>query len=545
MSGFAGLRDVPIRRKLILLALLSSALGLALAATSLITLTWNSTYAGAIRDLKTLTRIVADNTTATLAFSDALGATETLTALKAKPEMESACLYQSVTGGGSRLFAHFARAGVTCPPTAPPDLLAESGEILSALASVDLTGERIGTLYVTQNLQSLRQALVTQVAIAIGVFIVCFLISMIFAGFMQRAITRPILRLAAAAQRVSETRDYHLRVDAGGQDEIGRLIEDFNRMLGYIEARDREIQNARDALSGEVQQKTRANQELEQTLKQLRDAQAMLVQSEKMASLGALVAGVAHEINTPVGIGVTAASTLEARAQKLKQMYETGTLTRSELERFVALADESCRLILRNLQRAADLIQGFKQVAVDQSSSERRRVYLKAYLDEVLMSLGPKLKQTRHRLAISCPNDLSVDSYPGALAQIVTNFINNSLLHGYDDGVAGQLRIEVSQRDGWVTLIYRDDGRGIPPEHQDKVFDPFFTTRRGTGGSGLGMHIVYNLVTQMLGGTIQLNSTVGKGVEFVIRFPSALQQEAGVVQKEIRSPALAPGAATA
>lgn len=247
--------------------------------------------------------------------------------------------------------------------------------------------------------------------------------------------------------------------------------------------------------------------------------QALLVQNEKLASLGALVAGISHEINTPVGIGVTAASTLQERTQTLKHLYDSGALTRSDMEGFVMVVDESSRLILNNLQRAANLIQGFKQVSVDQSSNERRSFMLKAYVEEVLMSLGPKLKQAHHKIDVLCPADLTVDSYPGAVAQIVTNFITNSLLHAYDEGAVGRLQFDISQRDGWVTFVYRDDGRGIPAEHLGRIFDPFFTTRRGSGGSGLGLHVVFTLVTQMLDGRIRVKSEPGRGVEFEIGFP--------------------------
>jgi len=258
----------------------------------------------------------------------------------------------------------------------------------------------------------------------------------------------------------------------------------------------------------------------------LKEAQIQLVQSEKMASLGALVAGVAHEINTPVGVGVTAASTLQARAVALRDLYERDALRRSDLAGFVAMSEESTQIILRNLQRAADLIHSFKQVAVDQSSGERRRFALKAYIDEILLSLRPKLKKTHHVVDVECPEGLVIDSYPGAIAQIMTNFVTNSLIHGFEDIPQGHIRIVIRQEPGRVTLAYSDDGRGIAPEHLGRVFDPFFTTKRGVGGSGLGLHIVYNLVTQRLGGTIHVSSELGKGTDFVIQLPAQAQKVA-------------------
>ncbi|HSW12497.1 MAG TPA: HAMP domain-containing sensor histidine kinase, partial [Solimonas sp.] len=237
------------------------------------------------------------------------------------------------------------------------------------------------------------------------------------------------------------------------------------------------------------------------------------------ASLGALVAGVAHEINTPVGIGVTAASTLKMRTEQTRGAYASGVLTRPDLDRYIDTAMEASDIILRNLQRAADLIQSFKQVAVDQSSDERRRFGLKAYIDEILLSLAPRLKKTPHHIEVDCPPHIVVDSYPGALAQIITNLVGNALMHAFPDGRAGTLRIEAQVEADWVQLQFSDNGVGIPATDLHRIFDPFFTTKRGAGGSGLGLHIVYNLAAQMLRGNIRASSEPGRGARFLLQFP--------------------------
>jgi signal transduction histidine kinase len=260
--------------------------------------------------------------------------------------------------------------------------------------------------------------------------------------------------------------------------------------------------------------------ETRRALNQLRDAQTQLVQSEKLASLGSLVAGLAHEINTPLGVGVSAASTLQVLAEQIRQRHDSGQMTRSDLKKFVQLTLDSSDLVLKNLQRAADLMQSFKQVAVDQASGERRKFLLKPYLDEVITSLSPKFKGKPHRIAVNCPAGLTVDGYPGALAQIVTNFIGNSLMHAFPGENQGDMEIEVTEEGADVTMRYRDNGVGIEPANLGRVFDPFFTTRRGSGGSGLGLHVVYNLVTQRLGGTVTVRSEPGRGVEFAVRFPA-------------------------
>ena len=261
--------------------------------------------------------------------------------------------------------------------------------------------------------------------------------------------------------------------------------------------------------------------EVDLAVDQLRETQSQLVQNEKMASLGALVAGVSHEINTPVGIGVTAASALQERARQLRKQHSEQTLTASDLDGFVAVAEESSQIILRNLQRAADLIHSFKQVAVDQASGERRQFALRAYLDEVLLSLGPRLKRTPHKLSVDCADGVMLDSYPGALAQVLTNLVTNSLMHAFPDDRKGRIGIAAREEAGTIRLYYWDDGVGIAPEHLPRIFDPFFTTKRGRGGSGLGMHIVYNLVTQLLGGTIEVTSTPGQGTQVFVTFPAS------------------------
>lgn len=258
---------------------------------------------------------------------------------------------------------------------------------------------------------------------------------------------------------------------------------------------------------------------VDEAVHELKLAQAQLIQNEKMASLGSGVAGVAHEINTPVGVGVTAASTLQSLSRGISEKFGSQTLTRSDLEHYLSATQECADIILRNMQRAASLIQSFKQVAVDQTGGQRRRFSMRRYIDEVLLSLAPQIKRAPHPIVVSCPDSLTLDSYPGAIAQILTNLIGNSLVHAFPDGRSGRIEITASSDGDRVTLAYSDDGVGVPPEHLSKLFEPFFTTRRSEGGSGLGLHIVYNLATQTLGGTIDVRSHPGEGLQVFIVFP--------------------------
>ena len=257
------------------------------------------------------------------------------------------------------------------------------------------------------------------------------------------------------------------------------------------------------------------------------------MQAEKLAALGGLVAGVAHEINTPVGITLSAATHLEAETIKADRAYQAGELTEEGLADYFATARQATQLMTLNSQRAAELIQSFKQVAVDQTGGEQRTFELATYIDEVLLSLRPRLKKSHIAIHIECPAKLTLDSLPGAFSQLLTNLIMNSLIHAFAPNQPGHIDIiaKTNPTGDRVELIYRDDGCGIPPELHTKVFEPFFTTQRSNGGSGLGLHIVHAIVTQSLKGSLTLTSALGQGTTFTLVVPRILthsHQEIGL-----------------
>lgn len=268
-------------------------------------------------------------------------------------------------------------------------------------------------------------------------------------------------------------------------------------------------------------------QELSEALDNLKETQDQLIQSAKMAALGNLVAGVAHEINTPVGTAIMMASTLENATGAVSTEVAQGHLTQTAFQNYLEVAAESSHLILENLNRAGELIQSFKQVAVDQTSLKARLFIMKTYLEEVITNLAPQLKPTPHTVAISGDEMLTLHSYPGAISQIITNLVVNSLIHAFSENHAGHIKISFATKEDRCLLIYRDDGVGIPPENLEKIFEPFFTTARHRGGSGLGLHVAYNLVTQKLQGTISVESEIGEGVEFTISLPIDLHSNRG------------------
>ncbi len=285
-----------------------------------------------------------------------------------------------------------------------------------------------------------------------------------------------------------------------------------------------EILELNTQLEARVAQRTSdlqsANFELSQTLGTLNMAKDQLVQSEKLAALGALVAGVAHELNTPIGNGLTVASSLEYRVQEFDRLMASG-LKRSDLQSFIDDTRQAADILSRNLMRAGALVASFKQVAVDQTSSQRRRFSLSSVASEILITLNPAIRKSACTVSMDVQNDLRMDSYPGPLGQVLANLINNAIVHGFDGGkIPGTITL-VARAEGvsQVVVQVRDAGRGIQNADLHRVFEPFFTTRLGQGGSGLGLHIAHSIVTGVLGGSIDVSSEAGSGATFTLTLP--------------------------
>lgn len=260
------------------------------------------------------------------------------------------------------------------------------------------------------------------------------------------------------------------------------------------------------------------NQALSTTLTELEQTQTQLIEAEKMASLGSLVAGISHEVNTPLGVAVTAASHLNQHTKEFKLKHDSGNLTKSGFIAYMESTTETTNIILSNLNRASILIQSFKQIAVDQSSDNKTVFSLKPHLDMLVTSLRPSFKNLPIEINIQGDN-FDIDSYPGPISQIVTNLIMNSIKHGLANCEKGEINISITQEDEHIKITVADNGVGIEDSIKSKVFDPFFTTQRGIGGSGLGLNIVYNLIKQKLGGDIHIEDNEPRGVQFIITLP--------------------------
>ena len=321
---------------------------------------------------------------------------------------------------------------------------------------------------------------------------------------------------------------FESHADTVDRDLIG-LSRALQGLLRSMAEREAALMATQNELELRVSEVAISNTELNAALRRLRAAQEQMESSERMASLGSLVAGVAHEINTPVGIGVTAASSMQTLVQTVSDKYERGELGHRELCGLFDSAEQYCQLLMSNLKRAAELVHSFKQVAVNQTADDLSHFDLQAYTEEVWCSLSPQLKGTSLSYALECKGDMVVRGYAGAISQILTNLVMNSLMHGYASGVAGTLSLSLQRRGDMVCMRYCDDGDGVAPEHLDSVFDPFFTTKRGAGGSGLGMYIVYNLATQRLQGEITLQSEPSQGLCVELIFPADLGGEKPLV----------------
>ena len=286
---------------------------------------------------------------------------------------------------------------------------------------------------------------------------------------------------------------------------------------------EKDILNMNVTLERRVSERTHeleeANNELTVVLENLQRAQQELLRTEKMAALGSLVAGVAHELNTPIGTSVTVASTLQEQTDDILQQYSLG-LRKSSLEEYLKNARMGTDLLLRNLSKASELVTSFKQVAVDRTSANRRVFALHEMVSELILTLGPMIRKTKHEVVSDIPEKMMMDSYPGAMGQVMTNLINNAFIHAFGGDGRGTVMISARFFDvDRIEIVVKDNGKGILPVNLGRIFDPFFTTRLGQGGSGLGLNIVYNLIKDVLGGDISVDSVVGKGTTFTILLP--------------------------
>lgn len=315
------------------------------------------------------------------------------------------------------------------------------------------------------------------------------------------------------------------------EHEVARKTSSLSSTMLKMEIQQKELLKQQQTLQEENTRRSRTeqilittNKDLKSSIIELNKAKERLLDAEKMASLGMLGAEVSHEVNTPIGIGITSASYLSDLLINLKKDINHQKLSKSDIEFFIENAIRSTELLTINLNRASDLITSFKHVAVDQASNRIRIINISKYLDEIIQSLHPKLKKTNHCIKINCDEGIEISSHPGAIAQIIINLIINSIVHGFEEINKGEIVIDISLHQQNLHLNYKDNGHGLSHEGLDKLFDPFYTTKGDQGGTGLGTHIIHQLVVDSLNGSIEIKNNDGHGLSYHIEFPDMRYQ---------------------
>jgi signal transduction histidine kinase len=307
-------------------------------------------------------------------------------------------------------------------------------------------------------------------------------------------------------------------VNVSLEQKVQERTEDLKKANIQLEEHQKELEEVNTLLEEQKEELMQQKEELQATLENLQKTQEQLVESEKMAAVGGLVAGVAHEINTPIGIGITAISNLQDDIQRMAALYEKDEISRKAFREFLQSSQNVTQLIRKNLERTASLVQSFKQVSADQVTEQQRIFALKEYLNDILVSLQPKFREKKIEFDIACDEELQLNSYPGVYAQIFTNLLLNSLQHGFYKKNTGTIGISAEIKDELLKIRYTDDGSGISKKDLPHIFEPFYTSDQHRG-TGLGLNIIYNLVKQKLRGTITCESEPGKGVAFRMEMP--------------------------
>ncbi|WP_417448123.1 ATP-binding protein [Idiomarina abyssalis] len=490
-------------------------------------------------------RIVAGNAASSLVFNDNATEKQRLNSLQNTDFIQHVHVYKlDETSNELTFFSSYNKQGLAPIPArfSKLDRLTSpqiQDNYIEVSQPVVLDSEVIGYVYLRGSLEQARLFMWRSIGIAAVVFVLTLLLCWLVTLRLRKTIVTPLDSVVDVISQVARDKNYSLRLAPSQLVEFDMMAHAFNTMLDRVQqhiSRQRRAEEEASQLNTELErqvtQRTQAlkesNSELLKTLEQLHQYQGQLVESEKMASLGDMVAGIAHEVNTPIGLSVTASTLLQDKLTVMQEKFDEKRISTSEFERFLSDCDENLQIIYRNLGRAADLVTSFKQVAVDQSSEVDRDIHIPSFMNDVLISVKPRrLDPEKFPIRISCPDNLTVRAKAGPLNQVLINLIVNSMVHAFDGYDHGQIDITFSmQNDTELEMVYADNGKGVPSDISRKIFDPFVTTKRGSGGSGLGLHLVYNLVTQVLGGNIHFFSEEKNGVEFIVRFPVTLVSNA-------------------
>ncbi len=537
--------NITIRKALSRAVILITSLSIILSVAVSTYLDMDAQKSNTIQKLNTLAEIIAFNAATPLLFDDEKTQNRQLKSYKNVDEIQNIHIYRlDEFSGEVRFFASYRgfnnlsiATQINKLSNEPKVIIREEMiEIIYPIienigANSPQSSPKInGYVYIRGSLESLeahfKQRLTIDFLVAIGILVIVLLVTL----NLQRRFTRPIEALSSLVRDVSKNKNYALKAPRASITELDQLGYNlntlFSRTLNQIERQQKnelEIRKLNQDLEAKVNHRTvalkEANQELLNTLERMHQYQNKIVENEKMASLGQMVAGVAHEVNTPIGLGVTGSTLLRDKLEELKLQFENKTLTSKQMEHFIDEGIENLELIYRNLNRAAELVSSFKQVAVSTDSESPKETQLVPLLNNIVDTMANEFLQGAHKINVEGDDSLTIATKITPIQQILEHLLKNSVIHGFKDDQSGLITIKVTDSKDSVTIDYIDNGVGVPNSIKNRIFDPFVTTRRGEGGSGLGMHLVYNLVTQALQGSIVLVDDANKGAHFRIELP--------------------------
>lgn len=389
----------------------------------------------------------------------------------------------------------------------------------------------IGYVYIRGSLESLNTFIVKKVTIDFIFLLLILAIVWVLITKLQKKITVPIENISTLLQDIAKNRNYDTRASLKSLKEIASLSNNLNTMLArtqkQIERHEEDKQEIKQLnlnLEEKVNQRTvalkEANKELLMTLEKMHQYQTQIVENKKMASLGQMVAGVAHEVNTPIGLGITGSTLLRDKLYELQIAFHDKTLTAKQFEHFSNDGIANLDLIYSSLNKVAELISSFKKVAVINDDEIYTKIHLQQFINDTLLSMQQELRIKNPTININCPSEFVIESKKGPLQQIFHQLVLNSLMHGFLENKDNEIQFDISPQERLVIITYTDNGQGVENAIKGKIFDPFVTSKRGQGASGLGMHLVYNLVTQALGGRITLDTETNNCTRFVISLPN-------------------------
>jgi len=523
--------DYSIKSKLIIAILSILIFSLISFATFVLIGQYNRNSQELLNESRLQSQLIADYSVTPLLFSDIAGAQEILKKVENIPNVNSATIYDD----SGNIFASYARSDYHKNYSKNIKKFVSSSEQvdkeLIIISPVSHNDQVYGAVVFHVDSTQVPKAIWSYAFVLLLGMLVIVIFSLLMIFRLQNYITLPIINLAKTAQEISLSEDYTTRAQKMYSDEVGHLYDDFNSMLEKIEQRGREREEAEtishtyqahlERLTNELEERVKGRTvELQESLDRLQNTQSQLVESEKMSALGGLVAGVAHEVNTPLGISITAASIFKNEIKTVKDLLEENKLSKSALDHFIETISEADEILIKNLDRAALLVRNFKKISVDQSSEEVRDFELNEYLLEVISTFKNELKHRPVELKLDFDNQkIPMHSYPGAISQIVVNMLQNALLHGFEHDQEGVITLTTQHKDESVLIIFSDTGKGVDPDIADKIFEPFITTKRNKGGTGLGLNITYNLINQHLKGSIILDTDNNVGARFIMEIP--------------------------